>query len=273
MRHHTTIREGVGRAVLATAALLIAAAAPLDAQQEAVPTDLLVRVVANDAKVIGSGVGGARVTVRNARTGELLAEGVQEGGTGSTDLIVREPRTRGGTVYDTRGTAGFRATLELQRPTVVEVTAEGPLEYPDAARSASKTLLMVPGEDVVGEGLVLELHGFVVEVLSPAPGTTVEPGRRIPVRAHLQMMCGCPTEPGGLWDSDRYELTARLVSGGEVLAEAPLSFAGETSHFETELSVPADGDVPADLHLDVLAADAARVNFGLDRVRLGGGGS
>lgn len=273
MRRFENVHDpGPATLLLAAGAALALAAAPLEAQDEATPTELLVRVVANDAKVIGSGMGGARVTVRDVETGDVLAEGVQEGGTGSTDLIVHEPRTREGTVYDTEGTAGFRATLELNRPTAVEVAAEGPLDYPDAMQRASKTLLMVPGQDVTGEGLVLRLHGFVVRVLNPEPGTTVEPGDPLQVRAHLQMVCGCPTEPGGTWDSDRYELSARLLWGGETVDEAPLRFAGETSHFEAELRAPDRLGPDDELEVEVVASDPERVNFGRDRVRLDPGG-
>jgi len=55
----------------------------------------------------------------------------------------------------------------------------------------------VPGEDVTGDGLTLTLHGFIVEVLSPSGGD-LGPGTDVTVRARLRMMCGCPTEPGGL---------------------------------------------------------------------------
>lgn len=273
MRRFENAHEpGSATLLLAAGAALALVAAPLEAQDGATPTDLLVRVVANDAKVIGSGMGGARVTVREVETGEVLAEGVQEGSTGSTDLIVHEPRTREGTVYDTEGTAGFRATLELGRPTAVEVTAEGPLDHLDAMQRASKTLLMVPGQDVTGEGLVLRLHGFVVRVLNPEPGTTLGPGDPLQVRAHLQMVCGCPTEPGGTWDSDRYDLSARLLSGGEIVDEAALRFAGETSHFEAELRAPDRLGPDDELEVEVVASDPERVNFGRDRVRLDPGG-
>lgn len=270
MEHRESIRRRstVTATLAAGIALLVAAAAPLPAQESPTATELLVRVVANDAKVIGSGVGGARVTVRDAGTGEVLAEGIQEGTTGSTDRIVRQPRTRGEAIYDTDGTADFVASLELRRPTVVEVRAEGPLDYPHATRSASKTLLVVPGQDLTGDGLVLRLHGFVVEVLDPEPGTAVEAGQRVEVEAHVQMMCGCPTEPGGLWDSDRYTLTARLVSEGRIVAETPMGFAGRTSHFEADLRVPDGDEALDDLQVEVEVADAERVNFGLDRVPL-----
>ena len=40
----------------------------------------------------------------------------------------------------------------LERATVVEVTAEGPLGTPQSTQRASKTLLLVPGQDVLGGG-------------------------------------------------------------------------------------------------------------------------
>lgn len=57
----------------------------------------------------------------------------------------------------------------LERPTVVEVTAEGPLGTPQTTQRASKTLLLVPGQDVLGEGVLLEIHGFTVTFLAPTP--------------------------------------------------------------------------------------------------------
>lgn len=54
--------------------------------------------------------------VQDAATGEVPAEGVQEGGTGDTGRILRTPRSPGVAVYDTEGAAAFRATLALARP-------------------------------------------------------------------------------------------------------------------------------------------------------------
>ena len=45
---------------------------------EKIPTKVIVRVVARDAQVIGSGVGGALVRIKNLGTAEILAEGKQE---------------------------------------------------------------------------------------------------------------------------------------------------------------------------------------------------
>lgn len=241
--------------------LLVASAVPAIAQTDL--TRVLVRAVSHDAKVIGSNVGGARITVRDAESGEVLATGVQEGSTGDTRSIVLEPRARGATVFDVEGTAGYTAELALDRPTRVEITAEGPLGTPHAAQRASKTLLVVPGVDVVGEGVILELNGFTVVIESPtaAPGS----GGAIDVRTTVTMLCGCPIEPGGLWDAERLDVVARIVRHGEVVSEAPLSFAGETSTFAG--SVPSPGTGPAELQ--VLAIDAERANLGIARTPIG----
>ena len=236
----------------------------------AVPTRVMVRAVSQDAKILQDPVGGARITIRDAETGEVLAEGLQEGGSGDTDLIMRAPLERGRPIYDTPGAAGFLATLQLERPTQVEITAEGPLAYPQAVQRATATTLLLPGQDVVGDGVTLTIHGFIVEVLAPSDSArTSVSGGPLGVRARVRMACGCPTEPGGLWDADRYTITARLVRDGEVLGEAPLSFSGEQSIYEGELPVPEGG---GPYELQVLAADAERVNFGMDEQELVLGG-
>ena len=85
---------------------------------------------------------------------------MQEGSTGNTGTIIRTPWERGGTIFDVDGTGLFEATLLLDAPTRVEVVAEGPLGTEHAIQRASKTLLLVPGVDIVGEGLILELNGL-----------------------------------------------------------------------------------------------------------------
>lgn len=222
------------------------------------PTKVMVRVTANDAKIIGSGVGGARITIREATTGEVLAEGVQAGSTGNTGLIMGT-RDRGATVYDTEGAAGFVAELALAHPTQVLITGEGPLDTPHAMQVASKSLLLVPGEDVLGEGVILELLGFTVELLSPGDGVEVPAGEPVEVRGRITMLCGCPTEPGGLWDADDYELLVQAVRRGEIVGSWPMEFAGETSIYRGTVTLDTAGEVG----LRILAMDAAKANFGM----------
>ena len=175
------------RFVLTTALAIGVAAGGLPAAAQAIPTNVMVRAVSRDAKVIQDPVGGARITIREVATGNVLAQGVQQGGSGNTELIMVKPRARGATVFDTPGTAGFLATLMLDRPTVVEITAEGPLGNPQATQRASKTLLLVPGQHVLGEGVLLEIHGFIVDLLAPVAGAEVRAGQPLPVRVKVTM--------------------------------------------------------------------------------------
>lgn len=232
------------------------------APTDPVPTRVMVRVVAHDAKIIGSGVGGARVTIRHRETGEVLAQGVQEGSTGSTDRIMRRPHERGGTVFGTEGAAGFQATLELDEPTPVIISARGPLGTPHAEQTASASLELLPGHHVVGEGIVLTLHGFTVEILEPGTAATVPAGGELDLTVRITMLCGCPTEPGGMWDADRIERKVRLLdSEGRAVAESGLEFTGETSTYAGTLEAPDPGTYT----LLVTAADADRANFGTAR--------
>ncbi|UCC72478.1 MAG: hypothetical protein JSV86_19280 [Gemmatimonadota bacterium] len=230
------------------------------------PTRVMVRVVARDAKIIGSGVGGAKVTVVNAETGAILAEGLHGGGTGNTQLIMNTAHARGMTVYDTEGTAGFLAELDISEPTIVNISAAGPLGYPQAVQTATKQMLVVPGRHVEGDGVVLELHGFIVEIQEPEPLTPVEDV--IDVRVRVRMMCGCPIEPGGLWDAADKEFAARLKADGAVVASVNLQFAGRTSMFRGRVPVP-ESARGKDLTLEVLVSEPGSQNFGRHEIPLG----
>jgi hypothetical protein len=249
----------------ALALILAIATGAADAEAQA-PTRVMIRVVARDGKVIGSGVGGTRVTVVNAGTGEILAEGLHEGGTGDTQLIMRTAHARDMTIYDTEGTAGFLAELDIAEPTIVVISAAGPLGYPQAIQTASKQMLVVPGRHAEGDGVVLELHGFIVEILSPEPLTPV--GDAFEVSVRVRMMCGCPIEPGGLWDAEVKEFVARLKADGEVVSSTDLEFAGQTNMFRGRVAVP-ESARGRDLTLEVLVSEVGKGNFGRHEIPVG----
>jgi hypothetical protein len=230
------------------------------------PTRVMVRAVARDAKIIGSGVGGARIRIVNAVTGALLAEGIQEGGTGDTELIMSTAHARGTRVFDTEGAAGFLAVLQINEPTIVNISAVGPLAYPQAMQSATKRMLLVPGRHLEGDGVILELHGFIVEILSPEPLAPV--AGSFEVKARVRMMCGCPIAPGGIWDADGKEFVARLEADGVVVSRSKLRYAGRASLFRGRLSVPEDAR-GKELQLEVLVSDPGAQNFGRHAIPLG----
>jgi hypothetical protein len=264
----------MNRAVLSALALVLAnvvGSAVVCSAQDAVPTRVVVRALARDAKIIGDGVGGAQIRIVDAKTGEVLAEGRQSGGTGDTELIMAAAHARGMKIYDTEGTAAFVADLSLREPTIVNISAVGPLGYPQAMRSATKQMLLVPGQSIEGDGVILELHGFIVEILSPEPLAPV--GDRFDMSVRVRMMCGCPIRPGGMWNADDMQLIARLRVNGEPVARTTLEYAGETSMFKGRMAVP--GDLRAgDAELEVIVSDPNKQNFGRHVIPLGerGGG-
>jgi hypothetical protein len=234
---------------------------PLFAQTGGKETKVMIRAIARDAKVIGTHVGGARITVRDVATGEILAQGMQQGGTGDTDVIMKKPRTRGMTVYSAGDGSGYLAVLHLDKPTVVEISAEGPLGNAQATQRSSKTMLLVPGEDVLGEGILLEIHGFIITPLAPLPDAKVKAGSPFEVRATVTMACGCPTEPDGMWDANKIRVVARLLRDGKVESEIPMTYAGVQNTFHTDVPVSAAGS----MELQVLALDPASANFGMTK--------
>lgn len=236
----------------------LAVASPLAAE----PTRLAVHVLSKGAKFVGSSMGGVLVTVHDADTGELLASGATRGSTGDTARIMKEAHGRGA-VLSTPDAARFETVLDLDRPRRLRVAAAGPLAQRQAANEVSLTQWAVPGRHLDGgDGLLLELPGFVVDVLAPPvhrriPGGTPE----LELAANVTLMCGCPITPGGLWDAGAYEVRAWIERDGERVADLPLAFAGSASQFAARWTAPG----PGTYEILVFAHDPANGNTGLDR--------
>jgi hypothetical protein len=163
------------------------------------PTEIVVRVIGKDSMFIGTGMGGMRITLRDAHTGELLATGVTVGGTGDRKRIMQPQGGRPARLADDTA-AKFTATLDLGEPRLIEAEAYGPLAQLQAAHRVLSTQWIVPGRSLAGgDGWVLELPGFVVDVLAPPAHVRLLSGsREIELQANVTMMCGCPIEPGGV---------------------------------------------------------------------------
>ena len=225
-------------------------------------TEITVRVLAKDSKFVGTSMGGMRIILRDAHTGEILATGLTQGGTGNTKLIMHEDRGRRAQLAD-KSAAKFTATLDLDEPRLIEAEAYGPLGQPQAATRVLSTQWVVPGRGISGgDGWVLDLPGLVVDVLAPPahirlPAETTE----VVLRANVVMMCGCPIEPKGLWDADKLEVKAIVKRNGERIAQLDLAYAGETSQFATKVPVEA----PGDYEVIVFAHDPRNGNTGIDR--------
>ncbi len=231
----------------------------------ATPTNVIVHVLSNDAKLIGTSMGGAWVTIRDVKTNEILSQGKHIGATGDTNLIVKQPKKRGAERFSGESPAVYKDTLSLERPTVVEITAEGPLAYPQATQKATVTTLLIPGNHMTGEGVVLTLHGFIVDIMAPEPVDSVKAGNDFTLTASVRMMCGCPTSPGGLWDSNDYEITAHLIQNEEVVGSTQMKFSGRTNIYQANMKAPSK---TGSIEVLITASDVKKTNFGMDQMTL-----
>jgi hypothetical protein len=161
---------------------------PLSFSAEKITTKVIVRVISKDAKVIGSGVGGAFVRIKNLETGEVLAQGKQLGGTGDTDRIMVRPHRRGELLYGASEAAFFQAEIPLKKQIPVEIYAEAPLGYPHAIQQGSKTLTLIPGKHILGDGVIIELNGLIVNIVGPSPKDSLKSGKEVVVRVEVKML-------------------------------------------------------------------------------------
>jgi hypothetical protein len=230
---------------------------------EPVATDVMVRVVAHGAMVLGDEVGGARVTITDVATGRLLASGLQLGEPGDQNQIMRTPRLMEEPRYSTRPSGSFHAMLHLDRPTLVEIEAQGPLSYPSAMRRASKTVLLIPGRDLTQDGIVLDLNGYIVQIENPSPGESLMAKDDVKLKASVRMLSGALVRPHGDWDSRKATIYGEVLIGDRVIERLPMLYAGEKSSFEAPFFVPSPTEAPNGISLRVVAADGAGANFGM----------
>jgi hypothetical protein len=224
------------------------------------PTEIAIRVLSKGAKFIGTSMGGARIMVRDAETGALLASGTTEGSTGDTERIMN--RARRGDLSDP-SVAVFRTTLDVTRPMLIEAEARGPVAQPQSSVRALATRWILPGMHLTaGDGWVLELAGLSVDVLAPPAHLRLASGvRTVEVRANVALICGCAIEPGGTWDARGYHVEAELHRDGKPVGRFPLRYAGSTSQFVGEVPVAGAGSY----EVVVTAFGAADGNAGVDR--------
>lgn len=218
-------------------------------------TEVVVRAIAKDAKLIGSSMGGVMVTIKNTKTGEMLAKGLTEGSTGDTKKLVISPKKRYEQV-STEGSAKFTAHLNIEQPVFATISATSTYRNEQEVTSSTQ-MWLIPGMDILGDGIMLEMPGFVVDIIEVQPYKTDEPGAK--VKAKVVMMCGCPTKPGGLWDSSKFKIQALIKKDGEVVKTVPLTFSGKTNIYDGHFTV----NQPDSYTITVTVFDPRTANSGL----------
>lgn len=240
------------------------------------PTKVDVRVIAKGGKYLGNDIGGALVTVEDVQTGELLARGTTNGGSGVQNLMdIRVTRSE---VLTVEQASVFTASLDLDAPRLIRVTATGPLAAQGAANTVSQTQWVYPGRDITGGekggGLLLEIPGLIVQVINPPthcmPASNPE---SLQIRANVTMMCGCPISPKTDWKPEEFEVTA-VVKGVEYCEEFSLAFDGKApygmpSQFVHDWKVPANTSGQLEIYeITVSAFQQVTGNTGVDRATI-----
>ena len=237
---------------------------PLPLQlNEPQPTRIIVRVVSHGSMVLGREVGGARVTITDVASGEIIATGIQQGEAGDQNQIMRTPRMMDEPQYSTRASASFTTTLTLSRPTLVDIAAEGPLAYPAAAQRSSQRVWLIPGQDMTNDGIVLALYGYIVQIEHPTPGEPLIARDDVTLRASVRTLSGSWVRPHGDWDSRKIRIYGEVLIGNRVHERLQMFYSGRNAEFEAPFFVPLPKDAPDGITLRVIAADPAGGNFGI----------
>ncbi len=227
------------------------------------PTTILVRVVAHGSMVLGKDVGGARVTITDVASGQILASGLQQGDAGDQNQIMRTPRLMGESLYSSRASASFTTTLELTHPMLVDIAAEGPLAYPASAQLVTTRTWLIPGQDMTHDGIVLALYGYIVRIEHPTLGDSLIAKDDVMLRATIKTLSGALVRPHGDWDSRQVHIYGELLIGDRILERLQMFYSGDNAGFEAPFFVPPLKDAPEGITLRVVAADPASGNFGV----------
>ena len=235
-------------------------------------------MIAKDGKYLGNDIGGALVTIHDVQTGALLASGSTNGGSGVANLMdISLPRSA---VLPVEDASVFSATLDLDEPTLIRVTAYGPTAAQQSANTVSQTQWVYPGKNITGGakggGLLLEIPGLVVQVLNPPthflPQTSPE---HVDIRANVTMMCGCPIGVGHPpWHPAQFEVKAVIKQGATTVVEVPLEYQEDEpfevpSQFAGKWRVPPNNTgQPAIYEIIVFAYQQKTGNTGIDRATL-----
>ncbi len=236
------------------------------------PTQVLVRVQAKGGKFVGPDGGYTQVTLRDAQSGAVLAQGVAAGGSGQLSGAFSPAATRQAIVTPLYGTqtvlwlsatpgqptAGLTASLQLDAPTRVEFSAAGITDGQPNGHTVAQTMYVQPGVDLTAEpGVVLVLPGLIVKDVA---ATATPDGASVGVTAFVSMMCGCKIDPSLPWLPQAFTVTATVAdAAGIVVGQATLTCQGMSVYASAQpVAVPAPGTYT----VTVNAVQAAEANVG-----------
>jgi len=250
-------------------------------------THVIVRAKAKDAHFLGlqhtTKYGAAFVSITDAITGQVLAKGTI--GTGAPGAI--NPDTTFSTIKDTtlrkllKRAGKFEADVNITEPRFVTISITAPTKkryagsissapgfsYPKGEAVLSSTQLwLIPGKNIGGQGIVLEIPGFILDIQQSFPSNKVKLDSlvkgELPIKAYLGMECGCKITKGGTWNSDNIDVAGALYKDGIKIQEVKFSLT-DTSLFGGAFSIKEKGNYEA----VVYAFDNVTFNTSVDKVK------
>jgi len=225
------------------------------------PTEIVVRAKAKDGKFIGSSVGGAMIRIKDAESGEILASGLTKGSTGNTELIMKQNHSRYTSI--TKDAAAFKTALHISKPIFLTIEVVSPYIKKQARVLSQTQTWLVPEKHINGDGLIVEVPGMIVDVLSP--GTHLYSSVKnspFEIKANVVMMCGCIITKNGLWDGNNIEVAAIVNKDDEFLQTIPLEMQDEMNTFKSSLQAKG----PGKYQITVYAYDPKTGNTGVDQM-------
>lgn len=255
------------RAFLLTIAAIGALSQPAMAQKNAgrdnpEDIDIKITVRAQDARIIGNAVGGAYVMIRDRRNGDILAEGVTAGTAGDEKAIMgAQTRDR---VFSDDNSADLELSLTVLEPLPVTVSARAPLSQTQAAVTVTQDMVLIPGQDYsTGDGILLTLPGFAVDVVEPALGSAMkhDANKPVPLRAHIAKLSGDRIGgKDGSWPTDRYKVQAHIFKESAFVMSFDMKYGDEPGQFVANMKMP----LPGTYRIIVSAFDPVTKESGVD---------
>jgi hypothetical protein len=241
-------------------------------------TPMMIRAQANGGKFLADDIGGAEVTVRDARTGRWLEGGRVQGpdsGTLQQSYVpsasrsaVVTPGTPPRVQWLVPGptTSGLTVHLPITQPTLLEVEVYGPLGGLQSAQRVVTSTWAVPGQPITqGPGFVVELPGLIVQVQQPPTHLEYSSApQSVSFLVNVTMMCGCPIGPGLAWIPDDFTVTAAVerIGSGAPPTHVGLSLVQNPSIFQGSFKL----DVPGFYQAAITAVQKSTGNLGTGTV-------
>ncbi len=250
------------RALFLTLLATCALALPAAAQYNEEDVNIKITVRAQDGRIVGNGVGGAYVIMRDRRNGDVLAEGVTAGDSGDVKTIMSA--TARDAVLGSDTSADFEFSLAVLEPLPVTVSARAPLAQGQSEVTANHDMILIPGQDYsTGDGILITVPGFMVDIAEPAVAKTIkhDPEKTTALRVHVAKLSGDAVgAKDGPWPADRYKVQAHIFKESVFVTSAALTYGNEPGLFSAKLKMP----LPGTYRVIVSAFDPLTKESGID---------